>query len=74
MSFCFTRNKGLVVGLFFMLFTHSDLNNNILDKDIQLSADFFYMVLLPPIIFEVRSYLFIRPIDNPSGFYTTGNN
>jgi len=38
--------------LFFLLYTHSGFNESILDKDIQLSADFFYMVLLPPIIFE----------------------
>lgn len=43
---------GLIVGLLFMWFTHSEFNESILDKDIQLSADFFYMVLLPPIIFE----------------------
>lgn len=45
---------GLIVAVIFTLFSYSSENTTI-----QLSSTFFYMVLLPPIIFEVFPHPFL---------------
>ena len=55
---------GFIVGFIFVNTTQAIYKDDIYNRDIQLSSNFFYMVLLPPIIFEsgftIQRVTFVR--------------